>query len=59
MFTRSDHFGVFNTNEMQKGAWCVNLPGDKQKLCGKTFAQEVSPFFTLRLSRRACHVPIL
>ena len=41
MFTRSDYFGVFNTNEMQKVAWCINLPGGKQKLCGKTFAQEV------------------
>ena len=41
LFTRSDHFGVFNTNEMQKVAWCLNLLGEKQKFCGKTFAQEV------------------
>ena len=41
LFTRSDHFGVSNTNEMQKVVWCINLPGEKQKLCSKTFAQEV------------------
>ena len=35
------HFRVFNTNEMQKIAWCINLPGEKQKLCGETFAREV------------------
>ena len=41
LFTRSDHFGEFNINEMQKVGWCINLPGEKQKLCSKTFAQEV------------------
>ena len=35
------HFGVFNTNEMQKVAWCINLRSEKTKLCGNTFAQEV------------------
>ena len=30
LFTCLDHFGVFNTNiEMQKVAWCINLPGEK------------------------------
>ena len=41
LFTRSDHFGEFNINEMQKVGWCINLPGEKQKRCSKTFAQEV------------------
>ena len=31
LFTRSDHFGVFNMNEMQKETWCINLPDEKQK----------------------------
>ena len=48
LLTCSDHFGVFNTNDMQKVAWYINLPGEKQKLCSKTFAQEVSPFSILR-----------
>ena len=33
---------VSNTHEMKKVAWCINLPGEKQKFCSETFAQEVS-----------------
>ena len=49
LFTRSDHFGVFNTNEMKKIAWSINLPGENRRsFAVKPLHKKFYPFSILR-----------